>query len=258
QDHMQQMMDQENKDLGGFNSDPYGRHQAVPTPEQPVVPDSTDGSDGAMAPGPARGAVLNWRVTVTNFTVADQSDASLGALWKYTDANLRLAGGTKPANCGLRLGLAGDHFAAELDAQVDQAGRAKASTKAVSMLVVAQGGTGLITVGGTRFVPAFVLDGHAMGGQLLQAEAVQELIVRPDSEPDGSVQLSLTPAFGRLANSGDVVLSEMTTAVRLKPGQDLVIGELDGAQNLIGGSLFEHNHGSRNSRTILTVRVDPM
>lgn len=237
-ERMRDLMAEQDRQLGGFDANQSGGRPG----------------ETASPRGPS-GESLNWRVSVTNYTVEDETRDSLGALWKYADANVKVSAGMAPRESGLRLGLAGANFRAELDASSKNA---QMSSKTESMLVVMKGHTGLLTVGQTRFVPAFVYDGRTLGGVLLKTEAIQALVVRVDSAPDGLLQVSLTPQFSRLEGYNDIVLTEMTTTVLVKPGQSLVIGGNESADNQVAGSLFSHVRGTKNARTLLILRVDGM
>ncbi|HTL53530.1 MAG TPA: hypothetical protein VL860_13220 [Planctomycetota bacterium] len=237
-ERMQDLMDDHDRDMAGFDG----------------TGASTRSGTGASARGPS-GEILNWRVTVTNYTVEEDTRDGLGVLWKYTDANVKIAGGMAPRESGLRLGFAGANFQAELDAQSKNA---QMSSKTQSMLVVMKSHTGVLTVGQTRFVPAFIYDGRTLGGVLMKTEAVQSLVVRPEITADGLVELSLTPQFSRIEGYNDIVLTEMTTTVLLKPGVNLVIGGNEGAENQVAASLFSHTRGTKTGKTLLVVRVDGM
>lgn len=235
-ERMQELMAEQDRQLGPFG-EPGGSRPAA---------------------GPARGPngeILNWKITVTRYTVEDETGDRLGALWKYADENVHVTAGVAPRDGGLRLRLAGANFMAELDAQRRQT---QTSSKTESMLVVMKGQTGLLVVGETRFVPAFVYDGRTFGGALLKTEAVQSLLVRPDSTPDGLVQIGLTPQFSRLEGYNDIVLTQLSTTLLVKPGQPIVIGGEDSAQDRVAGSLFYHNHGSKNAKSLIVLRVDGM
>jgi hypothetical protein len=66
--------------------------------------------------------------------------------------------------------------------------------------------------------------------------------------------MELTPVFSRfLSNGGNLELTELSTRVSVHPGQTLVIGGGDTAEENIGTALLSYSRYGEKKRTLITV-----
>ena len=206
-------------------------------------------SEAAIATGENIKIVVNMLATnVVEYFAID-------SLLRYADKNIVIA--KRPqvfARSGLRIGVAGKNFQARLDITKQQL---KSSEETELFIVLADGATGYINIGKEIGVPRFYYFGRwytSVGYEFRKAGRSLKVTVR--KLPSGLVDMELTPVFSKFLNDGgDLELTELSTRVTARPGQTLVIGGGDTADENVAKALLSYSKHGENKRTLITVTV---
>ncbi|MHC4337460.1 MAG: hypothetical protein ACYSTG_05860 [Planctomycetota bacterium] len=195
----------------------------------------------------------NIRIVVNMLSISAAEHFAIDTAWRYADQNVVIA--KRPdifAGSGLRIGLAGKNFKARLDITKQQL---KSSEESELFIVLADGATGYINIGKEIAVPRFYYHGRwysSVGYEFRQAG--RSLKVTAGKLPSGLIDMELTPVFSRfLSNGGNLELTELSTRVSVRPGQTLVIGGGDTAEENIGTALLSYSKYGEKKRTLITV-----
>lgn len=178
---------------------------------------------------------------------------AVDSIWRYADRNIAVV--KQPeifAASGLRIGLAGRDFNTHLDITKQQL---KSSHQTQLFILLADGTTGCINIGKEIYVPRFYYFGRrytAIDYQFRQAG--RSLKVTAHKLPSGLIDMELTPVFSRfLSNGGDLEFTELSTRVTARPGQTLVIGAADTAQDNVATALLSYGTYGEKKQTLITV-----
>lgn len=193
------------------------------------------------------------KIVVTMLRTDMDDRFAIDSMWRYTDNNIAIV--KRPeifAKSGLRIGVAGENFKARLDITKQQL---KSSQETELFIVLADGTSGYINIGKEIYVPQFYYFGRrytAVDYQFRQAGRSLKVTARKLSS--GLIGMELTPVFSKfLSNAGDLELTELTTSVIAQPGQTLVIGGADTAQNNVASALLSYDKLGQKKQTLITV-----
>jgi hypothetical protein len=204
-------------------------------------------SEAAVATGE------NIRIVVNMLTTSMGEHFAIDSLLRYVDRNIAVA--QRPgvfARSGLRIGVAGEIFRARLDVTKRQL---KSSEETELFIVLADGTTGHINIGREIAVPRFYYLGRwysSVGYEFRGAGRFLKVTAR--KLPSGLIDMELTPVFSRfLSDGGDLELTELSTRVVARPGQMLVIGGGDTADENVAKALLSYSKHGEKKRTLITV-----
>jgi type II secretory pathway component GspD/PulD (secretin) len=199
----------------------------------------------------------NVYISVERVQVSASEAAGLATLWRYARGRVTVGGGGGLARGGLRLGMAGNDFAARLSAYARSARSLRRTTSEITVL---SGYEGRLEVGRSVVVPVLRFVGSSGRAVVLERATLgTALTVRPRVLNDGSIELDLAPHFtvlggGRARNT--YAVSSMRSRVVVRPGQKLVIGASSSAkQGSVGAGLFGFDSSGRKSATLITVKA---
>lgn len=195
----------------------------------------------------------NIKVVVNSLTVSRRDRFSVDILWRYADEHVLIANRPQSyARSGLRIGVADEHFKARLDAVRQQVTSSETSEV---FLVLADGSRGSILIGKEISVPRFYYLGQWYSGvayEFRQAGRSLEAAVR--KLPSGLIEMELTPVFSAFLNDGgDLRFTELTTRVTVRPGQTVVIGGGDTAEETVATALLSYSKTGETRQTLITV-----
>ncbi len=195
----------------------------------------------------------NIKVVVNSLTVSSEDVFSIDTLWRYADKNVTVT--NRPdvyARSGLQIGVAGENFKARLDITKQQL---KSSEESEIFLVLADGGAGYISVGQEITVPRFYYFGQWYSGVAYEfRRAGRSLEVAARKLPSGLIDIELTPVFSHFLNDGgDLKLTELSTRVTVRPGQTIVIGGGNTAEENVATALFSYSKTGQTKQTLITV-----
>jgi hypothetical protein len=195
----------------------------------------------------------NIRVDINMLTTSKTESFVVDSMLQYIDRNVVAA--KRPevyARSGLSIGVAGDGFTARLDI-VRQSLRSAEDSRL--FLVLADGASGYINVGREISVPRFYYFGRyftTAGYEFRRAGRSLEVTVRRLGQD--AIELDLVPVFSDfLSDGGDMELTELSTTVRVRPGQVLVIGGGDTSSEDVASALLSYTKGGEQKRTLITV-----
>ena len=195
----------------------------------------------------------NIKVVVNSLTTSVGDYFAIDTLFRYVDKNVAIT--KKPevyAQSGLQIGVGGDNFKAKLNITRKQL---KSSETSELFLVLADNSTGYINIGTEIAVPRFYYYGRwysHVGYEFRQAGRSMQVFAR--KLPSGSIEMELTPVFSRFLNDGgDLVLTELSTRVTVRPGQTLVIGGGDTSQENVATALLSYSKTGETKKTLMTV-----
>lgn len=195
----------------------------------------------------------NIKIVVNLLTTSAADRSAVDTLWRYVDKNIAAA--KRPqvySQSGLQIGLAGKNFGAQLNATKRQL---RSSEETELFLVLADGATGYINIGREIAVPQFYYLGRwysGVGYEFRQAGRSLEVTAR--KLPSGLVDMELTPVFSNfLSDGGDLELTELSTRVTAQPGQTLVIGGGDTAEENVATALLSYSKMGEKKQTLITV-----
>jgi len=195
----------------------------------------------------------NIKIVVNMLTTNIGEHFAIDSLFQYVDKNITIA--KRPqvfARSGLSIGLAGENFRARLEVAKRQL---KSSEETELFIVLADGTTGYINIGKEIAVPRFYYFGRwysSVGYEFRGAGRSLKVTVR--KLPSGLLDMELTPVFSRfLSDGGDLELTELSTRVIARPGQMLVIGGGDTADENVAKALLSYSKYGEKKRTLITV-----
>ena len=195
----------------------------------------------------------NIKVVVNSLTTSVNDYFAIDTLFQYVNKNVVIK--KKPdiyAQSGLQIGVGGDNFKAQLNITREQL---KSSEISELFLVLADGSSGYINIGTKIAVPRFYHYGRwysHVSYEFRQAGRSMEVFAR--KLPSGLIEMELTPVFSRFLNDGgDLVLTELSTRVTVRPGQTLVIGGGDTSQENVATALLSYSKTGETKKTLMTV-----
>ena len=193
------------------------------------------------------------RVAVRMLSTSSQDYSVLSGLLRYADESVVVAARPQAfAASGLRIGVAGPDFATRLNLAKQQL---QYSEDSELFIVVSEGQPGYISIGTEIAVPQFYYMGRRYSGvEYGFRSAGRSLEVTARKLADGWLELKLTPVFSRFLNDGgDIKLTELTTTVIAAPGQTIVMGGSDSADQNVANALLSGQTYTTNTRTLITV-----
>jgi hypothetical protein len=195
----------------------------------------------------------NIKIVVNLLTTSMNDRSAVDSLWRYVDRNVAVI--KRPdvyRQSGLRVGLAGKNFGAQLNVTKRQL---KSSEETELFLVLADGATGYINIGREIAVPRFYYSGRWYSGVGYEfRQAGRSLQVTARKLPSGLIDMELTPIFSNfLSDGGDLELTELSTRVTAQPGQTLVIGGGDTAGEDVATALLGYSKTGEKKQTLITV-----
>ncbi len=196
----------------------------------------------------------NVYISVERVQVSDRDAAQLSVLWKYTSGRLRVSGGNGLSRAGVRLGLAGNDFEAQLSAC---ARRVKQLRKTSADITVLSGYQGHLWVGRSVMVPELrIISESGETVVLRRATLGTALLVRPRILSDGNIELELAPHFCVPKSKRKYTVSAMRTRLVVKQGQKMVLGAHSSSrQGSVAAGLFGFDSSGGKAATIITVRA---
>jgi hypothetical protein len=191
---------------------------------------------------------------VVNMLSTDASERlAIDSIWQYVDKNVAII--KRPEvynNSGLQIGIGNENFKVRLDITKQQL---KSSEDIELFVVLADGSTGYINVGTEIAVPRFFYHGRwysSVGYDFRQAG--RSLKVTARKLPSGLIDMELTPVFSKfLSDGGDLELTELSTRVTARPGQTLVIGGGNTAEENVASALLSYDKYGQKKQTLITV-----
>ncbi|MHC4637385.1 MAG: hypothetical protein ACYTBP_12395 [Planctomycetota bacterium] len=195
----------------------------------------------------------NIKIVVTMLTTDETDSFAIDSMWRYADQNVRIV--KRPeifASSGLRIGVGGDNFNAQLKFAKEQL---KSSEETELFIVLGDGTTGYIYIGKEIYVPRFYYIGRwysSVGYEFRQAG--RSLKVTARKLASGLIDMELTPVFSKFLNDGgDLELTELSTRVTARPGQTVVIGGGDTSEGSVATALLSYNKYGQKKQTLITV-----
>jgi hypothetical protein len=204
------------------------------------------------------GRLGNVYVRLERLRVSAADSAGLGALWRYTSGRLTISGGDGLGKGGVRLGLAGGEFDAQLSAW---ARGAQGADRVSQEILVASGQEGYLWVGRNLLVPLLRIRGPGGTVEVLEnARVGAGLRVLPRAQSDGRIELEIAPCFSRGGAGGREPSRsswEMATRVLVRPGEKLVLGASSSAERgSAARGLFGYDAAGRDSTAIVTLEAE--
>lgn len=191
---------------------------------------------------------------VVNMLATNLNDyVAVDSLWRYVKQNVQIA--RRPdvfRRSGLKIGLAGDGFKARMDITKRQL---KSSEDTELFVVVSDGYAGYINIGKEISVPRFYYFGRWYSGVDYEfRRAGRSLKVTARRLPSGLIDMELTPVFSEfLSDGGDMELTELSTRVTARPGQPVVLGGADTADENVAAALFSYSKQAEKKQTLIMV-----
>ncbi len=153
---------------------------------------------------------------------------------------------------GLQIVVAGEDFRAQLDIAKR---KLKSSEESEIFLLLADGATGSINIGREISVPRFYYSGiwySNVNYEFRRAGKSLEISARKLSS--GLIEMELTPVFSKFLNDGgDLEMTELSTTVRARPGQTVVIGGDTGSKENVAQALLGYSKTGEMKETLVTV-----
>ena len=173
-------------------------------------------------------------------------------LWSYVNQNIVIAKRSALTNSGLRVGVSGDDFKIALDIAY---GKLRFSEKSELFIVLSDGATGYINIGKEIAVPRFYYFNRWFTSVEYQfVSAGKSLEVTARVQPDGLIDMQLTPVFSEFLNDGgDIELTELTTRISVQPGQSIVLGGGDSSGENVATALLSYEKNNRKKQTLIIV-----
>lgn len=197
-------------------------------------------------------------VSVERVQVAREGAAGLAGLWRYTSGRVTVRGANGLAGGGVRVGVAGAKFEAQLNTYARKARNVSRTTEQIRVL---SGAEGWLWVGRSVVVP--VLRIVTSSGEVVilrRARVGASLHVRPRILADGKIELELAPSFKVLSGprAGKAyTVTAMRTRVVVEPGRKVLLGSSSSArEDSAAAGLFGYNAAGRKTATIITVSAD--
>ncbi len=195
----------------------------------------------------------NIGIVINMLSVSSNEYSAVDSLWRYTDQNIHIV--KRPETfrrSGLKIGIAGKEFKGRLDIIKKQL---TSSEETELFIVVSEGYPGYISIGREIAVPRFYYLGRwysRVDYQFVQAGKSLKVLARKLA--NGWVEMELTPVFSKfLSNGGDIELTELSTRVVALPGQSVILGQVDTAEENVATALFSSGKGAKKKHTLIVV-----
>lgn len=221
------------------SADPYGDARAA-TEEARALP---------LPPG-------NHRVDVERIWLSERDTSALGVAFSVTDESVVVSGGETVVAPGFRVGVVGPAGFAEVSGAWASA---RSAERTSLFLVTVPDAPASIVVGETRWPEPFVvpitpgLATIVVPGEQFVGSAL-DVVVSPRGE--GLVQVSLTPVFTGLDDSGEVLrITELTTTVLVSLGHRLVVSSTDQFRDDVASTLFTRRTERGVEQGVITLTV---
>jgi hypothetical protein len=194
----------------------------------------------------------NIRITVNLLTTSVTDYFAISALTQRVYGDVTVTNRSEAlTESGLQIGVAGENFRAQLDIVKR---KLKSSEDSELFLVLADGATGYINIGREIAVPRFFYFGMWYNSINYEfRKAGRSLKVTARKLPSGLIEMELTPVFSRFLNDGgDLEMTELSTTVRARPGQTLVIGGDTSSDENVAQALLGYSKMGEMKETLIT------
>ncbi len=240
-------------------SAPRSTHSTSDFPPSPTARDNVFDETRAMIEA-ARNQPLppgNYRVDVERLWLSTSDMWAIGVLFGYADEHVKVKAGSKVADPGFRIGVAGGDFAAQLSGTMKQT---SSSERTQMNLVTMPGAPASLLVGEQQYhVPYKIMLPHYPGGYILLPQdrfVGASLTVTVSPAGPGTVQVALTPSFSKAAKDGSTLhLTEMTTTVLAPLGQPLLISSSNRSTNDVASTLFSRSSSQGEQQGVMVLTV---
>ena len=194
----------------------------------------------------------NIRITVNLLTTSVTDYFAINALTQRVYGDVTVTNRPETfTESGLQIGVAGENFRAQLDIAKRQL---KSSEDSELFLVLADGATGSINIGREIAVPRFFYFGRWYNSINYEfRKAGRSLEITAHKLPSGLIEMELTPVFSRFLNDGgDLEMTELSTTVRARPGQTVVIGGDTASDENVAQALLGYSKMGEKKETLIT------
>lgn len=194
----------------------------------------------------------NIKITVNLLTTSVKDYFAINALTQSVYGNVTVTNRPEiQAESGIQIGVAGENFRAQLDIAKRNL---KSSEDTEIFLILADGATGSINIGREISVPRFYYFGRwysSVNYEFRKAGRSLKITARKLS-PD-LIEMELTPVFSRFLNDGgDLEMTELSTTVRTRPGQTVVIGGDTDSDENVAQALLGYSKAGEMKETLIT------
>ena len=194
----------------------------------------------------------NIRITVNLLTTSVKDYFAINALLQRTYGDVTVT--NRPeinTESGLQIGVAGENFRAQLDIAKRNL---KSSEDSELFLLLADGATGYINIGREIAVPRFFYFGRWYNSINYEfRKAGRSLKITARKLPSGLIEMELTPVFSKFLNDGgDLEMTELSTTVRARPGQIVVIGGDTDSDENVARALLGYGKMGEMKETLIT------
>jgi len=235
----------------------YGR--SAPPPSAPAAPAA---ATPAPPRPPAQPPALSDNVAIVIEKIETDTRAASGAAvgFVYADDAVAVAspGGKLARRNGIRIGVAGERFQAQLEASLR---RSRSTRRQKLFITVLSGHEGTILVGADTYVGRlgyWTREGYRVVAE--RAFLGRSLAVRPRILSNGLIEVELWPRFTARGRRGAIDLTELATKVVVRDGQPMVLGGLNTSGDEVGAVLFGVGRETRTGTMtlILTPKIGGM
>ena len=194
----------------------------------------------------------NIKITVNLLTTSVTDYFAINALLQRTYGDVTVTNRPEiDTESGLQIVVAGENFRAQLDIAKR---KLKSSEDSELFLLLADGATGSINIGKEIAVPRFYYSGrwyNSINYEFRSAGRSLEISAR--KLPSGLIEMELTPVFSRFLNDGgDLEMTELSTTVRARPGQTVVIGGDTSSDENVARALLGYSKTGEMRETLIT------
>jgi len=194
----------------------------------------------------------NIKITVNLLTTSVTDYFAINALMQRVYGDVTVA--NRPeiyTESGLQIGVAGENFRAQLDIAKR---KLKSAQDTELFLVLADGATGSINIGKEISVPRFYYSGiwyNSINYEFRKAGRFLKISAR--KLPSGLIEMELTPVFSKFLNDGgDLEMTELSTTVRARPDQTVVIGGDTDSDENVAQALLGYSKTGEMKETLIT------
>jgi len=195
----------------------------------------------------------NIKITVNLLTTSVTDYFAINALTQRVYGDVTITNSSEVfTESGLQIGVAGEDFRAQIDIAKR---KLKSSQDSELFLVLADGASGSINIGKEISVPRFFYFGRWYSGIDYEfRKAGRSLEITARKLPSGLIEMELTPVFSRFLNDGgDLEMTELSTTVRARPGQTLVIGGDTSSGENVASAMLGYRKTGEMRETLITV-----
>ena len=194
----------------------------------------------------------NIKITVNLLTTSVTDYFAISALMQRSYGDVTVTNRSEiDTESGLQIIVAGEDFRAQLDIAKR---KLKSSEDSELFLLLADGATGSINIGREISVPRFYYSGiwyNSINYEFRKAGRSLEITAR--KLPSGLIEMELTPVFSKFLNDGgDLEMTELSTTVRARPGQTVVIGGDTGSEENVAQALLGYSKTGEMKETLIT------